>query len=214
MQKNAEVKEFQLFGERDAVSAQRWLIEEAKFMNIEIDTGGARELLQRSYVISSKGQPVVDQWQAKHSLEKLSVFGKVTAETVQKYIDDQPINSVFSIFETALKGEEAKLHQLLRELEPREDAFRVFGLLSGQVFQLATLAASDISTSDTAKAIGVHPYAAGKLATFAKKLSSDQIKKIVIAFTEADEDMKLSKAEPWVLIERALTKTIRAVNEN
>lgn len=214
LQRNAEVKEFQLFGERDAAAAQRWLVEEAKRLNVKLDTSAARELLQRSYIISSKGQPVVDQWAARHALEKLSVFDAVTAETVQKYIDDQPINSVFSIFETALRGDQKKLHQLLEELEPREDAFRVFGLLSGQVFQLATLAASDAPTSDTAKAIGVHPYAAGKLAAFAKKLSREQVKAIVLVFTEADEDMKLSKAEPWALIERALVKTIRAVNGN
>ena len=211
LQKIAEVKESQLWGDRDSASAQRWLVDEAKRMDVQLDAAAARELLRRSYVISPKGQPVIDQWQAKHALEKVAVFKEVTVETVQKYIDDQPLNTVFSIFEMALRGEESKLQSLLKDVEPREDPFRVFGLLSGQVFQLAALSVSDASSAETAKAIGSHPFAVSKLAQYAKKLDKREVREIVTAFAEADEDMKLSKAEPWVLIERALLKTVKVV---
>lgn len=213
LQKVAEVKAFQLRGERDSAQAQRWLIDEAKRMDMQLDTAAARELLRRSLVVSPKGQPVIDQWQANHALEKLSAFKEVTAETVQKYIDDQPLNTVFSIFETALKGDGSRLQSLLKDLDSREDPFRVFGLLSGQVFQLAALSVSDTSSAETAKAIGSHPFAVGKLAEYAKRLDKRGVREIVTAFTEADEDMKLSKAEPWVLIERALIKTVKVAKD-
>lgn len=211
LQKVAGVKGFAPLTERDSQKAERWAKEEAERMGMQLDTPTIKALLKRCLVMPEKGQPVIDQWQAKHALEKLSVFDKVTVETVERYIDVQPAESVFSLFETALKGNRAVLHQLIADLEHSEDPFRVFGLLSGQVFQLAALAASDEPVAVTAKAIGAHPFAAGKLAALAKKYTRTQIKNIVLAFAEADEAMKLSKAAPWVLIEQALMKTVSVV---
>lgn len=206
LQKAAVVKDFQVWGERDSSQAQRWILDEAGRMNMKLDAITARAVLDRCFVMSAKGQSVVDQWQIKHALEKLSVFDSVTPEIVEKYIDEHPVDSVFSIFETALKANSKALHQLIRDIEPREDAFKVFGLLSSQMFQLATLASSNASSADIAKAIGVHPYAASKLNTFAKKLTKRDIRRMVLVFAEADEALKLSKADPWVLIEQALMK--------
>lgn len=206
LQKAADVKEYKLWTERDRMSAERWIVDEAKRRGMQLDKDAAQLLFLRSLTPAERGQPIFDQWLAMNSLEKLSVFDKVSSETVENYIDEQPVNSVFNVFETALKGDKGALHELLAELEPREDPFRVFGLLSSQVFQLAVLASSDAPSAETAKAIGVHPYALGKLAPFAKKLTKDDIRRITRAFKEADEAMKLSKTSPWVLIEQSLMK--------
>lgn len=214
LQKSADVKVFELLGERDSRQAERWIAQEAKRMGMQLDEAAAKALLERSFVLSAKGQPVVDQWQVMHSLEKLSVFDTVAAETVRQYIDDQPVDSVFGVFETALKGDSEALHQLLRDIEPKEDPFRVFGLLSGQVFQLVALSSSDQPASEVAKAIGVHPYAMSKLAPYAKKLSRRAARQIVAAFVEADEFMKSSRGEPWTLIEQALAKSIAAIKNS
>ncbi len=214
LQKAAEVKEYTLWSERDRGKAERWIKDEAGRMGVKLDAAAGRELLERSLTMSEKGQVVIDQWQIMHSLEKLSVLGEVTAETVRQYIDEQPVESVFSIFETALKGDRAALHKLLSDIEPREDPFRVFGLLSGQVFQLATFALSDEPTAEIAKAIGMHPFAASKLAPLTKKLDKGQVKEIVLAFSTADEAMKTSKGTPWVLIEQALMKVATIVRPN
>ena len=206
LQAAAEVKEFPLLTERDSFKAEQWLLAEAKDMGAKIDKPAVRELLKRSLLPADRGQPVIDQWQAFHSLEKLAVLGVITAEHVENYIDTQPVDSVFGVFETALRGDREALHQLLADLEPREDPYKVFGLLSSQVFQLAALATSEESPSDTAKAIGVHPFAASKLAPTAKKLSKSELRHIVLAMSEADEAMKTSKGTPWTLIEQALMK--------
>ena len=211
--KLAEVKEFQLLTERDAGQAERWVLDEAKRLGAEIEKPAARALLQRSMVASERGQPTIDQWQVFHSLEKLSALGAITVEKVEKYIDPQPVESVFSVFETALRGDMKTLRQLLADLEPREDPYKVFGLLSSQVFQLAVLSVSDEPSAVTAKAIGVHPFAVGKLTSFADRLNKKDIRQIVYAFRDADEAMKTSKGAPWTLIEQALMKVAAAVSK-
>jgi DNA polymerase III delta subunit len=214
LQKVADVKEYPLWGERDRAKAERWIKEEAGRMGVTLDTAAARELLERSLAVTEKGQVMIDPWQVMHSLEKLAVLGEITVSTVQQYIDERPVDSVFSIFETALKGDPVVLHRLLSDIEPREDPFRVFGLLSGQVFQLATLALGDKPTGEVASAIGMHPFAAGKLAPHAKKLNKGQVREIVLVFAGADEAMKTSKGAPWILIEQALMKVTTAVKPN
>lgn len=206
LQKVADVKELQPLTERDSAKAEHWLIDEAKAMGVKLDSSSARLLIHRSLVPSERGQPVIDQWRAFHSLEKVAVLGDITSAVIETYIDTEPIESVFSVFETALKGDTVRLHQLLSDLEPREDPFKVFGLLSGQVFQLTVLAASDKPSSEVASAIGVHPYALSKLVPMAKKLTGAEVKQIAQAFTKADEAMKTSKGTPWVLTEQALMK--------
>jgi len=206
LQKAAEVKDFPLLTERDNVKAEQWLLGEAKRLGANLDKSAARMLLRRSLAPTERGQPVIDQWRAMHSLEKLSVLGAITPDLVEKYIEAQSVESVFGLFETALRGDAEALHQLLGDLEAREDPYKVFGLLAGQVFQLAALVTSDQPPSETAKAIGVHPFAMGKLAPLAKKCSKQDIKQIILAFSTADEAMKTSKGAPWVLIEQALIK--------
>lgn len=211
LQKLAEVKDFPLLTERDSSKAERWLLDEAKRRGMKLDRAAAQAFLKRSLVPVERGQPVFDQWQAVHSLEKLSVFDAVTASTVEEYIDLQPIDSVFALFETALSGDVKKLRQLLANLEPTEDPFKVFGLLASQAFQLAALAVSDKPSAETAKDIGAHPFVARKLAPLAKQLGQSGVRRVVDIVREADEAMKTSKAAPWVLIEQALMKIASAV---
>lgn len=212
LQKIAEVISVPLLTERDTAEAELWMKNEAQRMGIQLDKPTIAAILARSLVVPEKGPLVIDQWQIYHTLEKLSVFDTVTVATVEQYIDAQSVDSVFSILETALNANRTKLHQLIADIESREDPYRVFGLLSGQIFQMAALAASDGSTADTAKAVGIHPYAASKLASYVNKLSHKQVQDIVRAFAEADDAMKLSKADPWTLIEQVLMKVTRVVS--
>lgn len=208
LEKAATIKEFPLLSERDSRQAEQWLIDEAKQLKVQLDTQVARAILARNKVLSAKGQPVFDQWQAKYALEKLAVLGEITLKNVEDYIDTQPTDSVFRIFETTLKGDVATLRRLLRDIALREDPYRVFGLLTGQVFQLAALqSAGNMSSAELAKKIGAHPFALQNLAPFARNIQKDELREIVVAFRAADEAMKQSKAESWVLIERALIKT-------
>jgi DNA polymerase III subunit delta len=202
LQKAAQLTEFSAWTERDISKAEQWVAGEAKVLNIEIDNASVRLLVQRVGP---------DQWLLHHALQKLSVLDRVTPEIITNIIDANPMENVFELFESALRGNAVRVKQMIETFEITEDPYRLFGLLSGQAFQLAALAvAGDRPNAEVAKDLGVHPYGLGKLAPYASKLGRSGSRKVIAAFAEADTAMKTSAAEPWLLIERALMKVSAA----
>jgi DNA polymerase III delta subunit len=194
LKKIAKVIECNPWTDRDGAKAIEWGSEQAKKMEINLNTKSVQLIVQRVGV---------DQWNLLHALEKLALAGEITDEVIESVIDANPTENVFNLFDAALRGDRRKIAQMLRTLELTEEPYRLFALLSGQAFQLAALAVSD-SSDNVAKDLGVNPYAISKLASTAKKLGRNGARKVVAAFAEADDDMKLSRGEPWLLIERAL----------
>lgn len=198
LQKSADVTEFAVWSERDISKAEQWVAGEARALDMDIDMTSVRLLVQRVGV---------DQWLLHHALQKLSVLERITPEVISEVIDANPIENVFDLFESALRGNAGRVRQMIGTFEVTEDPYRLFGLLSGQAFQLAALAvAGDKPNAEIAKDLSVHPYGLSKLATYARKLGRVGAKKVIAAFAEADTAMKTSAAEPWLLIERALIK--------
>lgn len=198
LKRHATVREFAMWGERDMMQAEKWVFEEARRQGLELD----RKLA--SLLVARVG---LDQWQLYHAIEKLAVLDTVNAEIIQQVIEANPSENVFNLFETALRGNTQKVGEMVRTLQLGQDPYMTFGLLSGQVFQLATLAVTDKSSADVAKSIGAHPYALGKLAPYAKKLGRTGSKKIVTIFADTDMAMKSTATDPWLLIEKALVMT-------
>ncbi len=147
-----------------------------------------------------------DQWMLYRALEKLSTLDTVTPDAIETYIDAHAVENVFNVFEAALKSDTARLQEMIRTLSLSDDPYRLFGLLSGQVFQLVALAMSDKPSAEVAKDMGVHPFAMGKMTSYAKKLGRSGAARIAAIFIEADHGMKTSSADPWLLVERALVK--------
>ena len=200
LQKVATISEHKAWTERDTAKAEQWVAQEASRMGCVIDTQSIRVLVQRVGV---------DQWPLYQALQKLIVLDEITPASIAEHIEANVAENVFDLFESALKGNGAKIKQMIETLSLNEDPYRLFGLLSGQAFQLAALAvAGDRQGADVAKDLGVHPYGLGKLATYARRLGRSGTKKVVAAFAEADASMKTSATDPWLLIERALMKTI------
>lgn len=198
LQKAATLQEFKIWGERDDRIAEEWVANEAKELGFELDKKSAQKLVR---------QIGVDQWQLFRALEKLAMVDIVTPEIIEEIIDTNPAENVFHLFDAALKGDTLKVQQMVATLQLTEDPYRLFGLLSGQVFQLVALILGEKPSGEVAKDIGVHPYALSQMAPHAKRLGKAKVKKIVDAFAEADADMKSLGVEPWVLLERALLKT-------
>jgi DNA polymerase-3 subunit delta len=193
----ATVREFAAWTERDSFSAEAWVINEAKKQGWELDKKSAQTLI---------GRVGMDQWLLASALEKLAVLDNVTPQTIAEHIDANPKENVFNLFEAALNGDGPRVSDMIRTLELTEDPYMVFGLLSGQAFQLAALAVSDKPSSEVAKDIGAHPFAVSKLSSHAKRLSKTNVREIIAAFADADDAMKSSGGEPWLLIERTLIK--------
>ncbi|HEV7952378.1 MAG TPA: DNA polymerase III subunit delta [Candidatus Saccharimonadales bacterium] len=199
LQKIATVTEYPAWTERDTSKAEQWVAGEARAHDMDIDSASVRLLVQRVGA---------DQWLLYQALQKLSVLDVITQERIIDIIEANPIENVFDLFESALRGNSAKVKQMIATLELSEDPYRLFGLLSGQAFQLAALAvAGDKPSAQVAKDLGVHPYGLSKLSSHAHHLGRLGVKRVIGAFAEADAGMKSSAIDPWLLIERALIKT-------
>jgi DNA polymerase-3 subunit delta len=193
---NVVIREFQSWTDRDVAKAEKWVIAEAKGQGFSVDAKSAQLLVRRIGV---------DQWQLFHALEKLALVDFISADVINNVIEPNLSENVFELFETSLRGDIKTLKSMLRILEQSEDVFRLFALLSTQVFQLTAVMSAEKSDNVT-KDFGIHPYVVQKLEVVAKRLGKNTISKIVKIFAESDDDMKISKAEPWLLLERALLK--------
>lgn len=197
LQKQADIHEYTVWTERDTAKAEDWVASEATHLGFRLNKKSAHTLVVRVGV---------DQWRLYRALEKLAVVEEASPQVIEHLIDAHPAENVFHLFEAALKQDGIKVKKMMTTLELTEDPYKVFGLLSGQVFQLVMLGASEKSSAEIARDIGAHPFVISKLAPYSKKRTKGDIKKIVAAFAEADHAMKTSATEPWLLIERALIK--------
>lgn len=198
LKSSAETKEFSAWDEKNTSDAEKWVVNEAKKMNLDLDAKTAR------FLVSRVG---VDQWALYNSLDLLSLTDKVDIPTIENLIESRPVENVFRLFETALKGDIQRLQDMLRHLSSSDDPHRLFGLLVNQLFQLTALVMSDKSNQEIATDIGIHPYALSQLSTHAKRVKkTGSIRDIISAFAEADDSIKTGSADPWIIIEKALLK--------
>ncbi|CAN5373074.1 hypothetical protein BH10PAT4_BH10PAT4_3760 [soil metagenome] len=194
LKKVAKVTEYPAWTDRDETKAIKWTTEMADSTGVKLNTKSVQLLVRRVGL---------DQWALFHALEKLALVKAVTDEVIESLIDAKPSENVFNLFDAALRGDRKKVSEMIKTFELTEDPYRLFGLLSGQAFQLAAMAIADTNDA-VAKDLNVNPYAISKLSSSAKKIGRSGAKKVIKAFSDADDDMKLSRAEPWLLIERAL----------
>lgn len=195
--KIAIVRDFGLWREYDTSKAEQWVVTEAKRMGTMLDKKSVQALVARVGV---------DQWLLLQALEKLAVLDSITPEVIQMVIEPNATENVFNLFETALRGDSKGVSTMLQTIELHDDPYRLFGLLSGQAFQLVALAITNKPAADVARDLGVNPYGLSKLTGIASRIGLSGAKVLIEAFAEADTGMKTSVAEPWLLIERALMK--------
>jgi len=196
MVKGADVHEFDQWTDRDVAKAEKWVESEAANQDINIDKKCVQALVQ---------WVGVDQWQLFHALEKVALTDDFTIDSIKNIIEPNPVENVFNLFETAIRGDVDKLNQILKTLEKTEDVFRLIALLSSQAFQLAAVVSAD-KADNVSRDFAINPYIVQKLTPIAKRLGRSGVSKIITIFTELDDDIKLSRADPWLLVERALIK--------
>ena len=197
LSKAASVQEFPVWTERDMSRAEAWAIEEARSQQLEMDKKSAQLLVERVGV---------DQWQLYYAIQKLTALGQASPAIIREVIEANPVENVFNLLDAALKGDRARVSDMVRTLTQTDDPYMVFGLLSSQVFQLAALAVGSKPSAEVAKDIGAHPYALSKLAPHASKLGRGGAKRIIDIFAATDTAMKSTAIDPWLLVERALLK--------
>jgi DNA polymerase III delta subunit len=196
LQKIADIHEFVQWSDRDTAVAEKWVAEQAEKRGLDLN----KKLIQT--LVQWVG---IDQWQLFYALEKLSLTDYISEESIKNIIEPNSVENVFILFETALHCDTKNLMEMLKTLEQTEDVYRLTALLSSQAFQLLSVA-SACKDDNVAKDFAVHPYVVSKLSPIAKRIGKSGASKIIGIFTELDDDMKLSRAEPWLLVERAMIK--------
>lgn len=197
LQKQATVKDFPNWTERDAGLATEWLLNEAKKRDVKLKTKEARLVVQRIGA---------NQGRLAGALEKLSLMDDITVEAVEASIESYVIDSAFVLLETALRGETGRVQQLITSLRQSEDAYRVFGLLGSQLTQLAALVYSTDSPNEVARSIGASPFVLSKLAPFAARLTKNDMRQLLEWAADVDMQMKSIAVDPWILVSQLLLK--------
>ncbi len=192
----AKVIELQPWSDNDVKKAENWVEKEAENKELKLNKKCIQTLVR---------WVGVDQWQLYYAIEKLSLTDEVTDDVIKNLIEPNPVENVFNLFETALRGDVKTLGQIMKILEQTEDVYRLIALLSSQAFQLAAIIYASKS-DNVAKDFAIHPYVVSKLTPIAKRIGKVGVTKIITIFTELDDDIKMSRADPWLLVERALVK--------
>jgi DNA polymerase III delta subunit len=198
LQKQADVKTFAAWSDRDMPKAEMWVAEQAKQLGIKMDKKSVQMLV---------GRVGLDQWDLYHALEKLAVLDHVDQAVIEETIEAQASENVFNLLDAALRGNTERVSEMIRGLQRAQDPYMTFGLLSSQVFQLATISITEKPSNEIASNIGAHPFALGKLAPHAKSLGRIGTRKIVKIFADTDTLMKSTSTDPWILIEQALIRS-------
>lgn len=194
LKKVARVQEFPAWSDRDYHKAEQWFENRAKAEKLTLDKKTVH------HVVSRVGG---NQWLLVNALETLSLLDEITPETINQTIVANESENIFELFEIALTGNKVALRDTLRTIEVQEDPYATFALLSSQAFSLAAVSYAD-NTQNASKDFAIHPFVASKLIQHAKRLGKPAVVRIMKKFAQTDADMKISKAEPWILIERLL----------
>ena len=194
VKKRVELKEFPVWGDRDQHLAQSWVLQHAESIGLKLDNKVAHHIVDRVGL---------DQWQLANGLEKVALLETVTIDAINEVIDPNPSENVFQLFELALEGRATAIHDMIRTLELTEEPYKLFALLSSQAFQLAAVAGAS-NDDNPAKDFGIHPFVASKLSRHGSRLGTKGALRILSLFAKSDADMKRSRGEPWLLIERTL----------
>lgn len=190
----ANVEEFPLWTERDTQTAVQFARDEATQQGYTLSPELAR------LVVARTGN---DAWAVYRAVERLSFADTIDEATIETLVELHPRDNIFTLFEAALKGETAAVHDRIATLSLTNDPYQTMGLLSTQAFQLAALAAAS-RDQDVAKDFGVHPFVLSKLRTYAAKLGMQGVGRIANVLAKADDALKQTAADPWLIIERAL----------
>jgi DNA polymerase III delta subunit len=205
LQKNVNVIQFDRLDPRDTRGVISWLESYAK----QHDVALSRQQIQRLV-----GRGGTEQWTLAHAVDKLGLLDTVTDEWIDDIVLQQPSESVFALFETALNGDAVRVQQMLETLRLTEEPYRIFGLVGSQAMQLVTLIYGDGNATKVASDSGAksaYPYQ--KLSQYASRFSKRQAGELITLLAEADLLLKSSDANPWTVLESSLVQLASLVND-
>lgn len=194
LKKAANLREFPAWTERDTQRAEQWVVAQAKDLGMALDARTLRHLV---------GRVGPDQWQLSNALNTLSLLDSVSVETINDIVPPNLQENIFQLFETALEGKSQQVAVMLKTLALQEDPYALFALLNSQALTLAAVTFGG-SDANPVKDFAIHPFVASKLERHGGRLGKHRVGVILELFAKTDAEMKRSRAEPWLLMERTL----------
>lgn len=195
--KVADIHECPIWTDRDSAKAEAWVVKRAQSRGTSLTRLQARQIVERVGV---------DQWALANAVDVVVLLEEPTPDAIANAIPAQPSENVFQLFEAALRGDVGEVQRMIEGLLAQEDAYAIFALIGSQVASLVAVAYAP-NGAQPAKDLGIHPFVASKFSGHARRLGGSRVAHIVSMFADVDADMKHSRGEPWVLVEKALLET-------
>ncbi len=176
----------------------KWVSEYAQNQQGEIGHGEARLLVE--FV-------GLDQERLAQEIEKLVAYEpKITRQNIENLVEKRPQNTVFELLDAVLSGNKKRAQELLKNLESAfEDPYQIANLLIWQVQVLAVVkSAANTSDAEIAKDTKLSPFVISKTKRLAANIDQKTLREIVKITADMDIEIKLSKAEPWRVLEHAI----------
>lgn len=190
--------DFNEFEEPKEPELSRWVAEYVKAQSGEIAASDARLLVD--YV----GE---NQERLANEIEKLVAYEpKITRETIEELVERRPQNTVFELLDAVLGGNKKRAQELLKKLEQAyEDPFQIANLLIWQIQVLAIVkSAGERADSEIAIDSKFNPFVISKTKRLARNINRNELREIIQKTADMDLQIKLSKAEPWHVIEHTI----------
>ena len=129
-----------------------------------------------------------------------------------------PEAKVFEMVDALALGDGSRALELIQRSlrnDPRDPGFVLFSMIVRQ-FRLLSMTRDHLDQGGgsqggaIARAVGVHPYVAGKLARQAPRFSAGQLDLIMKRLQRYDQDMKTGRIEPRLALELLVTSLAQA----
>lgn len=193
------VQEFNNLNSRNMVTVTKWVRDELNLQGLALSENLIQEL------IAWVG---VSQWDLESAIFKLKLSGQeVTERLIKELVEPSAEQNVFEVFSLVLEKNRQKLSKAIKNMKTNQDPYKFFGLISGQVFNLAALVMSSKPAEAVASDLGVHPYSLRALSRVSTRISKAEIRAVIKRFAKTDLDIKSSRIDPWLLIENLLYDT-------
>lgn len=203
LRKSCEVVSFEPLDEREA--APRWVADYAARAGAQIDLGVA------AYLVGMVG---TDLQRLAGELDKLITYlggkGRITHTEIDELVRYAHEHSNFELTDALLDGDRKRAFELLDHIfeasgeSPQTLAVMLLGAVASNYRRLLAakeLMAQGAPNSEVAKAVGMSPYAVGRLNEKARRADTARILRGIQRIAATDIALKSSLATPRLLIE-------------
>ena len=195
----ADIQTFPAWTVKDRVQAEVWVVHYGQAQGVTLNRQAAAHLVARAGY---------DQWQLSQAVAMLALVGEdrdITPAIIDAIVVPTTEENVFQLLDDALSGRAEAVSETIKGLMLTEEPHRLMALIVSQVMSLcAAVLAPD--TADPAKDFGIHPFVLSKLRRFRSSLGQSGALAIVKLTAQADVDLKSSRGEPWLIVERLLVQ--------